>query len=80
MSKEDECVICSHKFDNPWKFPKDFPKEWRMCCLCRTYARQIIDYDTVEIYINGWISIIKKDRKETFIKTIRKINKLISLN
>lgn len=80
MYKEDECVICSCKFDYPDRFPKDFPDEWKLCCLCRSYAYCIVEYGGVEIYITGWISVMGKNRSHAFPKQMRKINRLISLN
>jgi len=80
MCKEDKCVVCFHKFDKPEIFPRDFPKEWKLCCLCRSYAGYIIKYGSVEKYITAWMGVIREDHKETFPEKLRKINRLISLN
>ncbi len=37
---EGKCVICGFKLDKG-KFPKDFPDEWKFCCLCKKIADYI---------------------------------------
>jgi len=76
MTDFNKCAICFGELHNIEHFPEDFPKEWKMCCSCLLYAKEIVETN-VEKIIGHWISIIEVERKSGFIIKLRKIDKLI---
>ncbi len=34
MCENIKCVICYRELEDAYKFPEDFPDEWKMCCNC----------------------------------------------
>lgn len=32
----DSCVICDYQLTK--QFPKDYPDEWKFCCICKNLA------------------------------------------
>lgn len=83
MGKSKKCVICGFKFDKD--FPKDFPDEWKFCCMCLGTARALGREQFKNL--SGRVKQVfnfdhagQRDKFEDYIKKAEKINKLITLN
>jgi len=76
------CVICDFKFDE--KFPRKFPKEWRLCCSClaiaEVIARESVEY-LYEDFITFWNLENEGDRElvSNYADRLENIQKLITM-
>ncbi len=77
------CVICGrhHSPEDKFRFPEDFPDEFKMCCFCRGDADLLTRLSLEEV-----IEIITKrslnypNNAKISIDYYKKINKLIAVN
>lgn len=73
------CCTCGNWLHHIDVFPKDFPDEWKMCCSCFSYAKEIIEMGDVQKVISTWITIVRIDCRKSFIAKLMKIGKLIKV-
>lgn len=80
MKGEYNCYICGRKHDKTFffRFPKNFPNEWKWCCRCLSIAEFVVKHGISEV-IKIYDDYQTKDYQERTILIAKKINKLITL-
>ena len=81
MRGKNRCYVCFRKHDKKhqkFKFPKDFPYEFRWCCNCRSYANILVKTGLQKNikFMKGYKSRIERIK---FIRRAKLLYKLIRL-